>query len=464
MARNHAADAHAADANVGHQGAEVNEANDVLIIRGGTPLTGEVAAFRAKNSALYLMFAALLTDEPVVLEDVPRLADVLVAEEILRHVGVETRWEGHDLHLHARNVRTSHAPYSLVSKMRASFIIMGSLLARCGEARVSMPGGCAFGPRPVDRHLTAFRALGAHIDEESGDFYALREAPLAGTVAFEAPTVGGTQNVLLAAALGGGDVTVENAAREPEIPDLAEMLNAMGADVQGAGTSTICVRGATRLRGVRFRPIADRIEAGTYLLAAAATRGRVTVTDVRPDHLTAVLDALRSTGAAVAVGADRVHVDATGALRPTDVEAREYPGIPTDLQAPFTAYLATISGRSHVRDHVYPDRFTHVEELARTGARISVDERTLEIRGGPLRAAAMHAADIRAGGALVVAALAAEGVSEIGGVGSIDRGYEGLAERLASLGADVRREHAHAGEGPRPITSAGEVHVLPLTN
>jgi len=453
---------HAADDNVRHQGEEVNDANDVLIIRGGTPLSGEIAAFRAKNSALYLMFAALLTDEPVVLEDVPRLADVLVAEEILRHVGVETRWEGHDLHLHARNVRTCHAPYSLVSKMRASFIIMGSLLARCGEARVSMPGGCAFGPRPVDRHLAAFRALGAHIEEESGDFYAHRAAPLAGTVTFEAPTVGGTQNVLLAAALGGGDVTIENAAREPEIPDLAEMLNAMGADVRGAGTSTIQVRGAARLHGVRYRPIADRIEAGTYLLAAAATRGRITVTDVRPDHLTAVLEALQRTGVAITLGADRVHVDATGALSPTDVEAREYPGVPTDLQAPFTAYLATIAGRSHVRDHVYPDRFTHVEELARTGARIAVDERTLEVRGGPLHAAAMHAADIRAGGALVVAALAADGVSEIGGVGSIDRGYELLAERLAGLGADVRRERA--GEGPSPIADTSDRHVQPFTN
>lgn len=445
----------------------MNDAQDVLIVRGGTPLSGEIAAYRAKNSALYLMFAALLTDEPVVLEDVPHLADVLVAEEILRHVGVETRWDGHDLHLRARNVRTCHAPYSLVSKMRASFIVMGSLLARCGEARVSMPGGCAFGPRPVDRHLAAFRALGAQIDEESGDFYAHRDRPLAGTVTFEAPTVGGTQNVLLAAALGSTEVTIENAAREPEIPDLAAMLNAMGADVRGAGTATIHVRGATRLSGVRFRPIADRIEAGTYLLAAAATRGQVTVTDVVPEHLAAVLDALERTGVRVTRGSSRVSVDATGALRPTDIEAREYPGVPTDLQAPFTAYLATIPGLSHVRDHVYPDRFTHVEELHRAGARIVVDERTLEVRGGPLHAAAMHAADIRAGGALVVAALAAPGVSEIGGIASIDRGYEHLAERLGTLGADVRREHAGEPTVTLPKSTGVRVHDLtssPLVN
>lgn len=415
------------------------ENHDLLLVRGGTPLTGELTAYRAKNSALYLMLAALLTDEPVVLHDVPRLSDVLVSEEILRHVGLATRWEGHDLHLHAANLRTHHAPYSLVSKMRASFVIMGALLARTGEARVSMPGGCAFGPRPVDRHLEAFQALGASIVEEDGDFYAKRTGKLQGVVRFEAPTVGGTQNVLLASALGAGEVVIENAAREPEVPDLANMLNAMGADVRGAGTSVITVVGAPRLRGVHYRPIADRIEAGTYLLAAAATRGAITLSDLEPAHLTAVLDTLERTGVEVRRGADSVSIDATGPLRPVDVEAREYPGVPTDLQAPFSAYLATLPGLSRVRDHVYPDRFTHVEELARAGARLSLEDGTLEIRGGPLRGAAMYAADIRAGGALVVAALAAEGLSEVGGMRFVDRGYERLAERLRALGARVER-------------------------
>lgn len=420
------------------------EHHDVLLARGGVPLRGEIAAYRAKNSALYLMFAALLTDEPVVLRDAPRLADVLVGEEILRHVGVETRWEGHDLHLHAANLRSVHAPYSLVSKMRASFVIMGALLARAGEARVSMPGGCAFGPRPVDRHLEAFHALGASIVEEDGDFYAKRTGPLAGTVRFEAPTVGGTQNVLLAAALGAGEVTIENAAREPEVPDLADMLNLMGAEVRGAGTSTIHVRGAGRLRGVSYRPIADRIEAGTYLLAAAATRGNITITDLEPDYLGAVLNALERTGVVVTRSERSVSIDATGPLRPVDVEAREYPGIPTDLQAPFSAYLATLPGLSHVKDLVYPDRFTHVAELQRAGARMVLEDQVLEIRGGTLRGAAMYAADIRAGGALVVAALAAEGTSEIGGMNSVDRGYERLAERLRCLGAQVERTTAAA--------------------
>ncbi len=413
--------------------------NDVLLINGGTPLAGELPVNRAKNSALYLMLAALLTDEPVVLKDVPRLSDVLVSEEILRHVGVETNWQGNDLHLHAANLTGHHAPYSLVNKMRASFVIMGALLARTGEARVSMPGGCAFGPRPVDRHLEAFAAIGARIDEDEGDFYAHRTGPLAGTVRFEAPTVGGTQNVLLATALGAGEVIIENAAREPEVPDLANMLNAMGANIEGAGTSTIVVRGARQLKGVTYRPIADRIEAGTYLLAAAATRGTLTLTDLEPHNLDAVLGALRDTGVKVTTGPSWVHIDAKGPLKPTDIDAEVFPGVPTDLQAPFTAYLATIPGLSHVRDHVYTDRFTHVDELVRTGARMVLDENELTVRGGKLKGAAMHAADIRAGGALIVGALAAEGASEIGGLAYVDRGYADLAERLSRLGASVTR-------------------------
>lgn len=419
------------------------DSNDVLIIRGGKPLAGELPIYRAKNSALYLIFASLLTDEPVILEDVPRLSDVMISEEILRHVGVDTQWNGHELRLHARSIRTCNAPYSLVSKMRASFVIMGALLGRCGEARVPMPGGCAFGPRPVDRHLAALRDLGAIIDEDEGEFHARRHRELTGRIVFEAPTVGGTQNVILATAVGTGTAVIENAALEPEIADLADMLNAMGASISGAGTRTITVRSVPRLHGVRYRPIPDRIEAGTFMLAAAATRGRVTLTDVRPDHLNSVIDALIETGVNVEQTADSVSVNASGPLRPTDIEAAEYPGVPTDLQAPFSAYLATISGVSTLRDTIYPDRFTHVEELARTGADLRLYERTLEVRGRELRAAAMHAADIRAGGALIVAALAAAGTSEIGGLRFIDRGYERLSERLASLGAAVQRQSAH---------------------
>jgi UDP-N-acetylglucosamine 1-carboxyvinyltransferase len=419
----------------------MQEQGEALIIKGGTPLRGDVHINTAKNSALYLILASLLTKEPVRLRDIPRLSDVLVSLEILEHVGVDVRWEGRDLYLHAANVHTCGAPYSLVSKMRASFVAMGALLARCGRARISMPGGCAFGPRPVDRHIAAFQALGVQIDEEGGDFHAFRSARLEGTVVFEAPTVGGTQNVLLASALKGGRVTIENAALEPEIADLAQMLNAMGARISGAGTSTIQIEGVEELGGVDYRPVPDRIEAGTFMLAAAATRGIVTLRGVNPAHLESVSDKLRETGVRVVeVGQDGLLVDASGDLQGADVTAAEYPEIATDLQAPFSAYLATLPGASVVRDRVYPDRFTHVDELRRTGADVELFERTLIIRGGRLAGARMHAADIRAGGALVIAALGATGTSVVSGLQYLDRGYEALTERLVALGASVARK------------------------
>lgn len=438
----------------------MQEHGEALIIQGGTPLKGDVHVNTAKNSALYLILASLLTKEPVRLRDIPRLSDVLVALEILEHVGVAVRWEGRDLHLHAAEVRTCGAPYSLVSKMRASFVVMGALLARCGRARISMPGGCAFGPRPVDRHIAAFQALGVQIDEEGGDFHAFRSSPLQGRAVFEAPTVGGTQNVLLASALGGGMVTIENAALEPEIADLANMLNSMGARISGAGSSTIEVEGVAELGGVDYRPLPDRIEAGTFMLATAATRGTVTLRDITPAHLDAVSEKLRETGVRVlSVGDDSLLVDASGELRSADVTAAEYPEIPTDLQAPFSAYLATLQGASVVRDRVYPDRFTHVEELRRTGADVELFERTLIIRGGNLAAARMHAADIRAGGALVIAALGATGTSVVSGLQYIDRGYESLTERLAALGAKVNRR-----PGPATVELSGTQHARGASN
>ena len=416
-----------------------------LDILGGQPLAGEVAVHAAKNSALYLILAGLLSDEPVVIEGVPKLSDVLVGLEILEHTGVEVAWEGADVRLHAREVRDTSAPYRLVSKMRASFVVMGALLARAGEARISMPGGCAFGPRPVDRHIKAFAALGVEVADDNGDFVARRRRPLQGRVVFEAPTVGGTQNVLLATALGGGVAEIENAALEPEIADLAELINSMGGRIEGAGTPFIRVQGVDRLGGTRFRPIPDRIEAGTFMLAAAATRSDVTLRGIRPDHLVAVRDKLTEAGVRIVdVARDAWRVDATGELTGVDVTAVEYPGIPTDLQAPFGAFLATVPGVSVVRDRVYPDRFTHVADLQRMGARMELTERTLVIRGGPLTGAEVHAADLRAGGALVVAGLAAEGTTRVLGVESIDRGYERFAERLSALGASVERVEAVA--------------------
>jgi len=421
-----------------------------LEITGGRPLTGEVAVHAAKNSALYLILASLLTDEPLVVEGVPRLSDVLVGLEILEHAGVEVAWIGPDVHLRAREIRDISAPYRLVSKMRASFVVMGALLGRAGEARISMPGGCAFGPRPVDRHLKAFAALGVEVADDNGDFVARRRRPLAGRVVFEAPTVGGTQNVLLATALGGGAVEIENAALEPEVADLADLLNLMGARIEGAGTPFVHVQGVDRLHGGRFRPIPDRIEAGTFMLATAATRGDVTLRGLRPDHLQAVRDKLTEAGVRIVdIARDAWRIDATGELTGVDVTAVEYPGIPTDLQAPFGAFLATVPGVSVVRDRVYPDRFTHVTELQRMGARLELTDRTLVVRGGALTGAETHAADLRAGGALVVAALAADGRSRVTGVESIDRGYERFAERLRAVGATIERV-----EVPSPATGS----------
>lgn len=418
---------------------------EAFIIRGGTPLSGEITVKSAKNSALYLLLAGLLTNEPVELLDVPDLSDVRVTIEILEHFGMKVERRGNHLHMHAETLVSHTAPFALVSKMRASFVAMGALLGRTGRAHLSMPGGCAFGPRPVDRHIAAFKALGVEITEDFGDFHAEVHAPLAGRVEFEAPTVGGTQNVLLATAVGSGEVIIENAALEPEIADLADMLNSMGANISGAGTRTITVRGVPRLTGTTFRPLPDRIEAGTYMLAAAATRGTIKLNRVRREHLTKVIDKLEETGVRVLDGgAESLIVDASGELKPADVTSAEYPEIPTDLQAPFSAYLATLQGASVVRDRVYPDRFTHVDELRRAGADAEIFERTLIIRGGPLAAARLHAADIRAGGAVVIAALAATGTSVITGLEFIDRGYENMAGRLQQLGASITRERTPA--------------------
>jgi UDP-N-acetylglucosamine 1-carboxyvinyltransferase len=359
--------------------------------------------------------------------------------EMLEHFGAEVSWHGRDLHIHAEQILTCSAPYQLVSRMRASFVAIGALLGRCGDAKMSMPGGCAFGPRPVDRHIKAFRALGAEVIEEDGDFTLRRDKPLEGRAVFEAPTVGGTQNILLASALGEGTVVIENAALEPEIPDLANMLNKMGANITGAGTSVITIKGVPYLKGITYRPIPDRIEAGTFMLAIAATRGKARLLDVDTNHMNAVMMKLSEAGVMFTENKGSLTVDATQPLRPVDMVAVEYPGIATDLQAPFGAFLATIPGVSHVEDRVYPDRFTHIEELSHTGAEFELNERTLKIEGGTLHGAKMQAADIRAGGALIVAALAAHGTSVITGLQFIDRGYENIAARLRGLGADIHR-------------------------
>ncbi len=415
---------------------------NTLQVTGGTPLKGTVRVNAAKNSVLVLMLGALLSRERVVLQAVPRLSDILVMVDLLRHFGATVTWQGNDLHIQADTLTTCAAPYHLVSKMRASFVALGALLGRCGNVKMPMPGGCAFGPRPVDRHIKAFKALGAQVLEEEGDFVVNLPQPLSGRVVFEAPTVGGTQNILLASVLGTGEVTIQNAACEPEIVDLANLLVCMGARITGAGTPTVHVVGVRSLHGVTYRAIPDRIEAGTLMLAVAATRGAALFEDVNFEHLKAVVAKLREAGVQVTPeGQDKLFVDASGTLRPVDLAALEYPGIPTDLQGPFGAFLVTVPGESVVSDHVYFDhRFTHVAPLSDLGADLELDYNTLTIRGGrPLVGTTMQAADIRAGGALIVAALAAQGRSSIGGVEYIERGYERITERLRGLGAAIHK-------------------------
>ena len=419
-----------------------------LHIVGGRPLQGEFAVQPSKNAALPIIVASLLTREPVRLHGIPRLSDIYTILEIVSHLGTRHAWEGpNTLVLHTPEIVSSETPYSLVSKMRGSFIVMGALLSRAGEATVSMPGGCAFGHRPVDQHVKAFRSLGVELQEEGGNFEAQRVRPLSGGYIFEMLTVGATQNAILAAVLGEGRVVLENASIDTDVVDMIGFLNSLGADIRGAGTNTVVVQGVSSLSGGEYRVIPDRIEAGTLMIAAAATRSRLTLTGVRPGHLRALSTKLAEMGVSILEGSDTLSLDARlTPLRPTNVTTVEYPGFPTDIQPQMSALLATVAGTSVVMDRVYQDRLTHVVELNRMGAQIVVSEHTQVIQGGQLHGAPVKAADIRAGAALVVAALAAEGETTIDGMQYVNRGYERLAERLRAIGAQASQ--------PEPLLAA----------
>lgn len=411
-----------------------------LIIRGGSPTKGELRVFPAKNSALKLMAASLLTAEPVTLLEVPRLRDIEVLLELLGHLGTRSAWEGRTLHLHTPEIVRTDAPFELVSKMRASFNVLGALAARAGEGTVPLPGGCNFAERPVDQHIKALRGLGfevtTEITEQGVAYTARRHKPASGRVVYDLPTLGGTEQALTAAAIEGEAVLV-NVPQEPEIVDLCNFLVMMGAQIKGIGSSILHIKGSHQLKGGRYKVIPDRIEAGTYLFAAAASKGSITLTNVEPFHMDAVLDKLIQAGHTVNTGKDWIHLEATSNPQPFNLEAREYPGFVTDLQPPAAAYLTTVPGTSIVTDRIYPDRFTHAAELARMGADVTLKDRTLMIQGRQLTGAAVEARDIRAGGGLIIAALAAEGESHISGMRLIERGYDDIENRLRSLGVSV---------------------------
>ena len=417
-------------------------------ITGGTPLHGTVAAGGSKNATLPMMAAAILADGPVRLQCVPRLADVDTLAMVLQRLGVQTvRQPDGDLLLETVDPTPVRAGYGLVRRMRASFCVLGPLLARRGKAIVSLPGGCNIGHRPVDLHLKGLAALGADLQLRRG--YVIARANRLRGAAIDltgprGPTVTGTANVLSAAVLAEGITTITGTAKEPEIVDLGRFLESMGARIDGLGTSTLRIEGVERLEGTCYRVIPDRIEAATLLLAAAITGGSATVTGVVPGHLRAVLDGLRAARFDVAVGDDRVTIAADGPPRAVDMTAEPYPGMPTDVQAQWAALLSLADGRSTIRDRVFPDRFMHVAELGRLGAKILRADSTATIAGvGRLTGATVTAADLRASAALVLAGLAAEGETIVRRVDHLDRGYEQLDEKLARLGARIERRIGH---------------------
>ncbi|MCG5236010.1 UDP-N-acetylglucosamine 1-carboxyvinyltransferase [Xanthobacter oligotrophicus] len=425
---------------------------DKIRIVGGNELKGTIPISGAKNAALPLMIASLLTEEKLILENVPRLADVALLQRILGNHGVDITtngkrngddpYAGQTLEIDARVIVDTTAPYDLVSRMRASFWVLGPLLARIGVAKVSLPGGCAIGTRPVDFHLDALRALGAEIEIDAG--YVVAKAPhgLKGArIVFPKVSVGATHTALMAAALARGDSIIENAAREPEVVDLADCLIKMGARITGAGSSTIHVEGVARLKAARHAVLPDRIETGTYAMATAMTGGDVMLAGARPDLLESALDALRQAGAEIDATNEGIRVRRNGAgILPVEVTTAPYPGFPTDLQAQFMALMTKAKGNSRITETIFENRFMHVQELARLGARIHLDGDTAVVEGVErLTGAPVMATDLRASVSLVIAGLAAEGETMVQRVYHLDRGFEKLEEKLSRCGAQIER-------------------------
>ncbi len=421
---------------------------DKLRIEGQHPLRGVVQASGAKNAALPAMAAALLTAEPVELRNVPQLMDVRTLRRLLGSLGAAVEQDGDTVRIDAREIGNVEASYDLVKTMRASVLVLGPLLARFGQARVSLPGGCAIGARPVDQHIKGLQALGADITVEQG-YIVARTATSSGRlrgarIATDMVTVTGTENLMMAATLAEGETWIDNAAREPEVVDLARLLRAMGARISGDGTSQIRVVGVERLHGARHRVIPDRIEVGTFLCAALAMRGDVTVTGADPGHQDALLDKLSEAGAQIETAADRIRLraDALAGGRPRAVSVRttEYPGFATDMQAQFMAVNCIADGTARITETIFENRFMHVQELVRLGARIDIDGHSCIVQGMPrLSGASVMATDLRASAGLVVAGLAAEGTTLIDRIYHLDRGYDAIEVKLRGLGADIAR-------------------------
>ncbi|HEX9779521.1 MAG TPA: UDP-N-acetylglucosamine 1-carboxyvinyltransferase [Geopsychrobacteraceae bacterium] len=412
-----------------------------IVIQGGVPLAGEVQVSGAKNSALPLLFATLLADGVSEICNVPQLRDIDTAVKVLRELGAEVSRHGDCLRVDARRIRSIEASYQLVKTMRASVLVLGPLLARCGHARVSLPGGCAIGARPIDLHLKGFEALGARIQLDHGYVEATAERLLGAKVYFDMPTVGGTENLLMAAALAEGETVLENAAREPEIVQLAAALNSMGARIEGAGTAIVRIRGVAKLRPLQCSVIPDRIEAGTFMIAAAITGGDVLVRGAVEEHQEALISKLIEAGVSISKERDGLRVVGPEQLLPVDIRTSVFPGFPTDMQAQFMALMTRSAGTSRISETVFENRFMHVCELQRMGADIQIDGHSAIVRGSRnMTGAPVMATDLRASASLILAGLAAENTTEVARIYHLDRGYEKIEEKLAALGARIRRE------------------------
>ena len=417
---------------------------DKFVIRGGNPLLGTVRISGAKNAALPAMAAALLTEEPVVLENIPQVRDIETTRKLLAAMGAEVELgygrAQHRTTICCKDLNSPEASYELVKTMRASTLVLGPLVARCGRARVSLPGGCAIGARPIDLHIKGLERLGAQITQEHGYVEAEAKRLKGAEIVFDKITVTGTEDLLMAATLAEGETVMQNCAREPEVTDLANLLNKMGAKIEGAGTATIRVKGVEKLHGAKHRIIPDRIEAATFIIAGALTDGDLNVSGCDPSHLGALLQKLHEAGVKTKHSADAVRVQGNGNLKSADMITEEYPGFPTDLQAQYMALATQAEGASVITENIFENRFMHALEMTRMGANIKIEGRRAVVRGkSPLSGAAVLASDLRASASLVLAALVAEGETIIDRVYHIDRGYENIEEKLRGVGAQIRR-------------------------
>ncbi|HZH92885.1 MAG TPA: UDP-N-acetylglucosamine 1-carboxyvinyltransferase [Tissierellaceae bacterium] len=413
-----------------------------ILVEKSPPLKGTVRISGAKNAALPILAATLLGTEDIILEDVPKLKDVQIMCEVLESLGSKVEYlEDNVLKINSANITSYETKYELMSKMRASFLVMGPLLARLGKTKNSMPGGCAIGSRPIDLHLKGFKALGAEIDVDHGDIGAYAERLVGDVIYLDFPSVGATENIMMAATMAEGETVIDNAAMEPEIVDLSNFLNKLGADIKGAGTSTIRIKGVKKLGGAFHQIIPDRIEAGTFMVAAAISGGDVLVDNVINSHLKPVIAKLREAGCTVLEENDSIRIIADKKLKAIDIKTLPYPGFPTDMQAQFMALMTTLEGTSSVMETVFENRFMHVEELKKMGAQIRIEGRSAILTGvDEIKGAKVEASDLRAGAALVLAGIVADGTTEIGNIYHIDRGYDGIEEKFSNLGAIIYRK------------------------